>query len=238
MWRFLLFLFLMANGSVWSQDLTVPEEILDELHTVVLKTEQDTFMFRVSFPDHYDKSKSYKCFIGLSGGDQSLEKVNYCYAAWFRSGYFNEHITILPVVHKDTINFKDYSKERIEDLLNAINEEYILDPQWLIAGTSNGGIAAFNFVAAFPDRFEGIITSPGMLEDHIILNSEWSHLKVILAYGELDDKMWIKGVKTTGKRLKNSVASLTLVPLKGQGHILPIKFNVDKMYDPYFLGGN
>jgi predicted esterase len=237
MWRFLLYSFLFSNSSVWSQDLTVPQEILDELKTVVLTTEEDTFMFRVALPDNYDQSKTYKCFIGLSGGDQTIEKVNYCYAAWFRSGYFNKYITLLPLVHKETINFKDYSKEQIEDLLNAINEAYILDPKWLIAGTSDGGIAAFNFVAAFPERFEGIITAPGILNDSITPNSDWNHLKVILAYGELDDKKWIKGAKTTAKRLKKSVASVTLVKLTSQGHILPIKFNADKMYDPYFVGG-
>lgn len=218
----------------YAQDLTVPEEILDELETVLVQTEEDTFTFRVAYPHDYNPEKEYKCFIGLSGGAQSMEIVNYCYAAWFRSGYFRAYYTILPVVQSDTVNFRDYDKERIDRLLSAINEEFRLKPNWLIAGTSNGGVAAFNFVAAFPDRFEGIITAPGTLEE-IEPNAGWGHLKVVLCYGDKDHPDWIKEVKGTAKKLKKIVTSLKVIPLKGQGHILPIKFNVDKMYDPYFL---
>jgi len=237
MWRFIFLTVLLGFGTAKAQNLTVPEEILNELETVVIRTEQDTFMFRIALPDNYDKSKTYKCFIGLSGGDQTVEQVDYCYAAWFRSGYFNQYITILPVA-ADSINFKDYPADRIERLLSAINERFDTEPEWLIAGTSNGGIAAFNFVASSPSRFQGIITAPGMLASTIHPTAEWSHLNVILAYGQLDDKIWIKGVKAAAKQLKKSVSTLTIVPLKGQGHILPIEFNADKMYDPYFLNGH
>jgi len=233
--HFILFFVLFSIADVWSQDLTVPQEILDELETVVVKTPLDTFMFRVAYPKNYDKTKEYKCFVGFSGGEQTLAIVNYCYPAWFRSGYFDKYITILPVVDQDTINFKDYSAERYERLYSAINESFRVAPNWLVAGTSNGGIAAFNFVAAFPNRFEGIITAPGTLDASIVLDENWKHLKVVLAYGELDDKKWISAVKQTAKRLKKSVQSVTVVALKGQGHILPIKFNVDKIYDPYFI---
>jgi predicted esterase len=166
-----------------------------------------------------------------------MKVVNYCYPAWFRSGYFKNYITVLPVVveEHDTTNIKDYSIERIENLLNVINETFPLEEQWIIGGTSNGGVAAFNFVAAFPSRFEGIITAPGIISEDIIPNDEWSHLKVVMAYGDQDAVDWIKDVKSSAKRIKKIVKSLVVVPLKGQGHILPIKFNVDKMYDPYFI---
>ncbi len=229
------FFIVFSTGRVWTQDLTVPQEILDELETVVVAIDQDTFLFRVAYPKNYDKTKEYKCFVGFSGGEQTLAIVNYCYPAWFRSGYLTNYITVLPVANRDTINFKAYSDERYERLYRAINETFRVSPSWLVAGTSDGGIAAFNFVAAFPDRFEGIITAPGKLTDSIVVDENWKHLKVVLAYGELDDKKWIKAVKATAKRLKKSVNTLTLVPLKGQGHILPIKFNIDKIYDPYFI---
>jgi len=234
--RYIFFLFaLFLVPFSWAQDLTVSDEILNELETVVVETATDTFTFRVAYPQNYSAEKEYKCFIGLSGGNQSLEIVNYCYAAWFRSGYFDDYITILPVVNTDTINFRNYNKKRIERLLNTINEEFKVKQNWLIAGTSNGGVAAFNFVAAFPTKFEGIITAPGVLSESIQPTSDWIHLKVILAYGERDEEEWKKGVKLTAKKLKKKVKWMELVPLKEQGHILPISFNVDKMFDPYFL---
>ena len=235
MTRFILLFFLCINiHASKAQDLSVSEEILNELETVILYSEVDTFTFRVAFPKNYDPKKEYKCFLGLSGGNQSLKIVNYCYAAWFRSGYFVDYITVLPVV-TDTLNFRDYSNEKIEGLLKIINKNYRVNPKWLIAGTSNGGVAAFNFVAAFPEKFEGIIVAPGKISDAIQPTEKWSHLKVILACGDKDDPKWIKATKKSAKKIKKIVRSVKLVPLKGQGHILPIKFNADKMYDPYFL---
>jgi predicted esterase len=231
---------LILTGFIFSfvgraQDTGIPSEILNELETIIIETEESTFMCRVSYPANYNPEKEYKCFLGLSGSNQLLPAVNYSYAAWFRSGYFKDYFTILPVADSDSNNFKDFNSEKIKSVLNAINEKFKLAPSWLIGGTSNGGVAAFNFVAAFPDRFEGIIVAPGYLPENIQPTEKWNHLKVILAYGKLDADFWIKSTKTTAKRLKKIVKSVIIVPLEEQGHVLEIKFNADKMYDPYFI---
>jgi predicted esterase len=228
---------LFSFQNVWSQDLYVSEEILNELETVQITVDTNIYTFRVAYPANYDSEKEYKCFLGLSGGDQSLKIVNYCYAAWFRSGYFEDYITILPVVDpkEDTLNFMDYGTPRIEQILEGINENFRVKPQWLIAGTSNGGQAAFNFVAAFPGRFEGVIVAPGQVTEEHEPNEGWNHLKVIIAYGTEDSKSWMKTSKESAKLLKKVVKSVEPIPLQGQGHILTVTFNADKMYDPYFL---
>lgn len=232
----ILFLLVGSLFNTSAQDLTVSPEILEELETVQLKTETDTFLLRVAYPKNYETAKTYKCFLGLSGGTQSREIVDYCYAAWFRSGYFQNYITIMPVVEQgDTVNLKDYDRAKIADLLKAINERFKLESNWLIAGTSNGGEAAFRFVDAFPERFEGLITAPGLFGASIVPDERWEHLSVIMAYGTKDHPDWIKGTKACAKQLKKIVKSIKVVPLKDQGHILPVSFNADKMYDPYFL---
>lgn len=229
-----LFLTLCLSTTIFSQDLSVPDEILDELETVVIETAEDTFAFRVHYPKNYRKEKSYKLFLGLSGGEQNFEIVDYCYAAWFRSGYFMDYITVLPVVNSDTINFKDYDDDRINHMIETIDNHFNLNEKWLIAGTSNGGIAAYNFVAANPKKFEGLIVAPGEIKD-VVPGQDWSHLNVIIAFGELDLKAWIDISKDNAKQLKKIVNSVELVKMTDQGHILPISFNVDKIYDAYFL---
>lgn len=229
------YLSFLLMSTVYGQNLSIPDEIQAELETVVIETEIDTITLRVAYPDNYDKNKEYDCFLGLSGGKQSMEIVNYCYAAWFRSGYFNDYLTVLPVAARDTIQFSEYSVERIENMLNAINEHFRVSEKWLIAGTSDGGNAAFNFVSVAPERFEGIITAPGKLSATIVPDQSWSHLKVILCYGEEDAKTWIKAVKSSYKTLKKIVSKIDVIKLEEQGHILSISFNADKMYDPYFL---
>lgn len=233
--RLFLFCILALGYNAISQNLKVSEEILDELKTVTLHTELDTFTLQVKYPKGYNPEQSYNVFLGLSGGDQSLKVVNYCYAAWFRSGYFNDYITIMPVVDRDTINFKSFKNEEVEDLLNGISKEFNTKPNWLIAGTSNGGEAALNFVEVDPYRFAGVIVAPGKLGDKIIPTETWQHLKVIFAYGEKDDKEWYASAKEDVKRLKKKVKEVHLIKMEGQGHILTIAYNADKLYDAYFL---
>lgn len=232
--RIVLIVVFLLSFSVHAQDLTVPEDILAELETVRVETETDTFLFRVDYPVNYDPNKNYPLLLGLSAGGQSREIVDYCFAAWFQSGYFREYITVMPVNIRRK-NFIDYSPEEITAMGKAINANFPVTDEWIISGTSNGGIAAFNFVAAHPDWFKGVIVAPGTISEDITPNSDWSHLKVILAYGDKDAARWIKMSKESYKSLKKVVSSVQLVPLKGQGHILPISFNVDKIYDAYFL---
>lgn len=233
--RLLVFIGFIFSSVGRAQDPGIPHEILNELETILIETEEENFLCRVVYPANYNPEKEYKCFLGLSGGNQLLPEVNYSYAACFRSGYFKDYFTILPVAQSDSNNFKDFSSEEINSLITAIKEKFKLSPTWLIGGASNGGIAAFNFVAAFPDKFEGIIVAPGYLPENIQPTEKWSHLKVILAYGKLDADFWIKSTKTTAKRLKKMVKSMIIVPLEEQRHVLDIKFNADKIYDPYFI---
>lgn len=231
-------LLLFLNGILaYSQDLTVPEEILERLETKVVTTPRDTFTFRVAYPQNYNAEESYECYLGLSGGTQSLKIVNYCYAAWFQSGYFANYITILPVnTYSDSTSFLDYDPKRMERMMLAIEQNFPLNnKKWIVGGTSNGGIAAFDLVQANPNRFKAVIVAPGMIEEETAIKGDWSHIDVILAYGDQDKKEWIKMSKQTGKRLKKIARSVQIVALTDQGHILPISFNVDRIYDNYFL---
>lgn len=233
---FSLLFFLLPFVKAYSQDLTVPEDILERLETEVVIMEEDTFSFRVAYPENFDAEKTYDCFLGFSGGSQSLKIVNYCYAAWFQSGYFKDYITILPVNRdNDSTSFLDYEPERMERMIAAVKEYFPLNDKWVLGGTSNGGVGAFQVLNMNPEMYKAIIVAPGVIGEDFVLNGSWSHIDVILAYGDKDAKDWIKNSKNTAKRLKGNVKSVQLVALKGQGHILPITFNVDRFYDVYFL---
>ena len=234
--RILFALLLPFSTLLHAQDLSVPEDILGKLTTEVVITETDTFIFRVAYPDGYSADKEYDCMVGISGGNQSMKIVNYCYAAWFQSGYFKDHITILPVNRDSSkTNFSDYTPDRLQSMISAIHSFFPVKSDWMIVGTSNGGTCAFDMVALDPTLFKAIIVAPGYLEEDKVVDENWQHLDVILAYGEKDRPEWIKKAKETAKRLKKSVKSVQRVALQDQGHILPIWFNVDKFYDPYFL---
>ena len=227
---FLSLLIAIFTTTLQGQKLAVHDSILTDLHVIKVPTDtmlKDSLFFKVVYPDNYDSTKSYPVLLGLSGGNQTEAIVNYCYAAWFKSSYFTNYITILPV-NDSGKNLLHYSQVDIQDMLVNIKNNFpVTHKNWIIAGTSNGGVAAFNFIAREPTLFEGAIVIPGVLEDSVVINSSWKDLKIILAYGNKDSKDWIKGAKKSNKTLSTYVKCVETVVLKGQGHILPIGFNID-----------
>lgn len=232
---FLLFTFCMPQ--LYSQDLSVPDSILAELKTVQLVNSTnpyDTLSFKIVFPENYKATKNYPVQLCLSGGGQSPKIVDYCYAAWFRSDYFKSYLTILPISKRGE-NLRHYSKKYILEIINTITKNYkTSNSNWILCGTSNGGAASFNFAAASPKLYEGLIVMPGILNERIALNTDWKHLNVVLAYGEKEDAKWKEKVLESKERLAPVVSKATSIELKGQGHILPIGFAIDRVYRAYF----
>lgn len=218
----------------WSQDLSVPQEILDELTTEIVSSPNGVpITFKVVYPEGYDAKKKYPVLLGLSGGGQTEQVVDYCYAAWFRSDYFKDYITVMPVNTRGG-TLLDYSEKEIKDLLEAIKIFFAVKQKgWIIAGTSNGGNATFDFLAANPGLFEGVVVAPGSLANQTV-NSEWKHMKFLLAYGEKDQQDWIDAAKRTEQTLKDKVKGVKVMELKGQGHMLSIEYDLDPVYKAYF----
>lgn len=220
---------------IGAQDLSVPDSIRKELKTEVLTGGNgDTMTFMVRYPDGYDPKKKYPVLLGLSGGGQSAPVVAYCYAVWFRSALFSEYLTIMPVNEK-VGSLRDIDEEAISDILEKIKQRFNVQKKgWLIAGTSNGGVAAFNFVGVAPKLFNGLVVVPGAMSDAIVLSKAWKHLVVVLAYGAEDAEDWIKASSASKNRLEGRVRRVEVLPLPGQGHMLPMGYDIDQVYRHYF----
>lgn len=235
-----IFLFLVivtTSTFLVAQNLSIPDSILQELQSekvLDLNNPKAFFNFQIVYPEDYYATKTYPVLLGLSGGNQSVEIVNYCYAAWFKSDYFKNHITILPV-NTNEKSLRNYSQTEICNMLSAIKNSFrVTNKNWIIVGTSNGGVATFNFVAADPTLFQGIIVIPGVVNGQVEINDSWKHLKIILAYGENDQDDWIKGTEKTKILLNEYVEDVNTIEMKGQGHILPLDFDIDFVYKTYF----
>lgn len=227
-------LFTLLSIHSFGQDLTVPDSILKELSTSVFVIEKDTICFKYVFPENYDSTKTYPVMLGLSGGNQSEFIVDYCYASWFKSEYFKEYFTILPVNVLGK-NLRSLNDDEIFRMIQAILENFnVTNDSWILSGTSNGGVAGYNFVAHSPKLFHGIITVPGSASDTLTFNQNWSHLHVLNAVGQDDSEGWKSAVLSTSDSLKSKVKVNDLITLKGVGHILPLSFEIDKVYERYF----
>ena len=230
---------LAATGLTMAQkpNLEVPKSILAELHTITIPLPQttDSISLRVAYPAAYSPSETYPVLLGLSGGNQSLEIVNYCYAAWFRTGQFKRYLTVVPVAPEGR-NLRDYGMAEIQALMDAIKAHFNTTPNgWTVAGTSNGGVATFNFLAADPGLFDGAVVIPGTMAETVEITNSWRHLSILLACGTEDAKDWIDATKATETALKGKVRHVQSIMLKGQGHISPIDFDLDVVYSVYKL---
>ena len=110
----------------------------------------------------------------------------------------------------------------------------VIKDNWIIAGTSNGGVATYNFVASNPKLYKALIVMPGAINKNITVDKNWSHLTCVLVYGDKDDAEWISTSKQTKTILDAKVKKASIIVLEGQEHILPLGFNINLVYDSYF----
>jgi hypothetical protein len=223
------------NFSGYGQKFAVPEGVLDGIVSRQFEyTNDTTFDYKIVYPVNYDSLKSYKVLIGLSGGNANEQIVNYCYYTLFDSKYFDNYITILPLGPLGRPLSEMDSTEINLLMTDIMNNQKVTNQNWIVAGTSMGGLASYNFASARPDLFEGIITFPGGLGDNEV-SDKWKNYKVLLAGGELDEADWKSLNNETKSKLEGNVKSIVVFTIEGQGHIISPDYDIDKVYSKYFI---
>jgi hypothetical protein len=215
-------------------DMSVPDSIMAELTNKVLSLGGSLKMeYKVVYPANYDSTKTYPMMLGLSGGDQNEDIVNYCYYAWFRSDYFNDYISIIPLAPKGQ-NFLYMNTILVNKFFSEIVKvENISDSNWVMVGTSNGGAAAFNFLKLNVAPFSKLAVIPGELQKVVSSSEGWGHLDVVLALGS-EDKKWKPYTDKTYLRLKPVVKSVEKVVMEGEGHLVSADYDMDIVYKVLF----
>lgn len=216
-----------------SEELGVPIEIKNELELKKVVHREVEFQYKVHYPKNYSKHKKYKVYLGLSGGNQFPKVVDYCYYAWFRSTYFEDYIIVLPI-NTEEESLRDYGNEEILSFLEAIiKTENVTDHGWVLGGTSNGGMAAFNFLNIYPELFSGVILMPGALDNQEEVLKEWKKIQFLLAYGEKDIG-WDAMSKATYNHLKKTVKEIDMYIMREQEHVLTPEYDIDQVYKAFF----
>ena len=225
---------LCVSLSSYGQNFAVPDSILNDIESKQFEyTYIAKFNYKVVYPKNYDSTSTYKVLLGLSGGNASEKIVNYCYYTLFDSKYFDNYITILPLGPSGRPLSKMKSRE-IDLLITDVMENHnVTKDNWIVAGTSMGGLAAYNFAAARPELFEGIITFPGGLGTNEV-SMKWKDYRILLAAGEFDEADWISLNKSTMSKLEGNVKSVDVFTIQGQEHIISPDYDIDKVYSKYF----
>ena len=187
----------------------------------------------VLFPENYSDENQYPVFIGLSGGGQSHAIVQFSAVAYFNSEFFKDYIRIIPI-NSNNHNFKDYSSDDIKDFIEGIRNYFnVTNSNWAIAGVSNGGKAAFNFVAQNPLLYLYAASFPGGIFENEP-NKEWSHLRIVLANGKKDGDSWLLESKATYEKLLPLVSSIEIMVISGQNHTISETYDINQIYSKLF----
>ncbi len=228
----IIIIFLSLNS--YGQKFEVPDSILNDVKSRQFEyTHTASFNYKIVYPTNYDSLKSYRVILGLSGGNANEKIVNYCYYTLFDSKYLDDYITIMPLGPSGR-PLSEMDSDEINLLVaDVIKNQKVTTNNWIVAGTSMGGLAAYNFASARPELFEGIITFPGGLGDNKVLE-EWKHYNILLAGGELDEVDWINSNNKTKLKLEGKVKNVELFTIEGQGHIISPDYDIDKVYSKYF----
>lgn len=187
----------------------------------------------VLYPANFSACAQYPVFIGISGGIQSKENIPFFEEVYFTNKNLDKYFRVLPIAD-GTFNYHSLSKFEILDFINQVQQTLnVVNNGWLIAGTSNGGNAAFNFIAATPKLFNGVIAMPGGIGDNEI-TIDWKHLNVILAHGVKDSVEWQNAIiESHNKLIENDIVSEKFI-LQGAAHIIKKGYSLNALYNLYF----
>jgi predicted esterase len=103
-----------------------------------------------------------------------------------------------------------------------------------LAGTSNGGLAAFRAMLEHPEPFATLLGAPGAFEvppSDEALRQALQGKSVLLCVGELDDRSWRGAASSLNARLLQLGIDSALRELPGQGHILEASFDESLFFD-------
>jgi hypothetical protein len=231
-----IILFCLSLSS-YGQKFEVPDSVLTGVETRQFEyTTTAKFKYKIVYPIKFDSITSYKVLIGLSGGNANERIVNFCYYTLFDSKYFEDYITILPMGPSGR-PLSEMNRSEINLLISDIKKnQKVTNHNWILAGTSMGGLAAYNFASVRPELFEGIITFPGGLGSNEV-SDKWKNYKILLAGGELDEADWKSLNISTKSKLEGKVKSIEVFTIEGQGHIISPAYDIDKVYSKYFITG-
>ena len=132
-------------------------------------------------------------------------------------------LVVVPV-SPDGTSFSGDAAEHVVSVMDKFGKEPDIRPgKVLLAGVSNGGIAALQVAGMVPDRVSGVIAVPGLL-NHWTKVAQLRHLPVYLRIGAEDNLGWFEHYEDITRRLQHVGVRLDAELLEGVGHGIPLNW--------------
>lgn len=198
-----------------------------ELQEVTDSTAAPYFIHRPTVDDHGRGVPTVVFLGGGSGGRSSAQRVwEILFAGRPETSRFQ---VVLP--YSIDVNFIDEAPRTLA-IVNEVLACYGGDPSEVhLAGTSNGGLAAFALMAAHPEYFASLLGTPGAFPvqdpatiDPAVLGRTLAGRAVFNGVGARDGE-WKPEVIATHNALARAGVESVFVELPGEGHVLSPTFD-------------
>jgi predicted esterase len=130
--------------------------------------------------------------------------------------------SVVVPVSPDGASFFGDAAEQVVAVMDTLQGDRGVRPgKVLLAGVSNGGIAALQVASMIPGRVSGVIAVPGMLHSRVAL-ARLANLPVYFRVGADDPLEWGKQYDAVTRAMRQAGVRLDAKRLSGVGHGIPI----------------
>lgn len=174
-------------------------------------------------PEVADPNKSYPLLLILPPGEQKISQVDWTIQKYIiQESIQRGWIVVCPASPNDKL-FYTGNETYLPELLNSLENLYSIEGgKFHLAGISNGGKSAFRLALDYPDRFQSLVTFPGIPPEQ----SDFQKLNVLsgmhiaMYIGINDDDTWINAFDQTTTAMDNQGVNYQARILANNGHVI------------------
>lgn len=172
--------------------------------------------------------------IFLPGGDSSKDtSEQFIWPLWLANGRGVDEVRVV-IPYTEDGDLGD-EQDRIVAIAAEVRSCFGGDAAHVhLAGTSMGGLAAFETMKRNPAPFATLLGAPGAFRTGVTasdLSRMFTGKAVFVGVGELDEALWKNPATAIDARLTSLGYDSTFVEFSGQGHILDAAFDESVFFD-------
>ncbi|MFZ2874111.1 MAG: alpha/beta family hydrolase [Phycisphaerales bacterium] len=177
-------------------------------------------------PEGYDPVRAWPTLLVLPPGDQSEEMVGRCLAMYWKAEAAKRGWVVVCPAAPAGRSFVDSGAGLVGELLDEVAKTVRSENGLVhIAGSSNGGRAAFRAALDAPGRYASLTGLPGVppaASDYARLD-RLKNVPTALLVGQGDNDYWVTESKRTSEQVRALGGECSLRVVPGQAHVLTLE---------------
>jgi poly(3-hydroxybutyrate) depolymerase len=122
--------------------------------------------YKVVLPDNYDPARAYPAVLAFGGGPQNMRVVeNSLDRVWRKEAERRGYIVVAPAAPGGKLFYEGGLLVFPQFLDRILGDYKVQGGKFHVAGSSNGGLSAFEVAARYPRYFWSVTGIPGMLNE-------------------------------------------------------------------------